>query len=313
MDTGNMVLFSGSSNVKLAQEIADHIGVPLSPIDLKRFKDNEISVKLGASVRGQDVFLIQSTSNPANEHIMELLLMVDAAMRASAGRISVVMPYYGYARQDRKVEPRVPISAKVVANLLQSVGVDRVLTMDLHADQIQGFFDISVDNLFASPVVIKYIKSLNIENSIVVSPDTGGVDRARFLAKNLNTDLAIVDKRRPEANVAEVMNIIGEVEGKNCIIIDDMVDTGGSITKACQALKEKGAKDVYCVFTHPVLSDNAIERLEKANFKKVIFTNTISVDNVDKYDGIKVLSMAPLFGEAMRRIHNSESVSSLFL
>ena len=313
MKTGNMVLFSGLSNVGLATEIADYVGVPLSPIELKRFKDNEVSVKLKASVRGQDVFLIQSTSNPANEHIMELLLMVDAAMRASAGRITVVIPYFGYARQDRKVEPRVPISAKVMANLLQSVGVNRVLTMDLHADQIQGFFDISVDNLFASPVVIDYIKKMNIENVTVVSPDTGGVDRARFLAKNLDTDLAIIDKRRPEANVAEVMNIIGDVKGRNCIIIDDMVDTGGSITKACQALKESGALDVYCVFTHPVLSDNAIVRLDKANFKEIIFTNTIKFDDFDKYERLKVLSMAPLFGEAIRRIHNSESVSSLFL
>jgi len=272
MKTGNMVLFSGLSNVGLATEIADYVGVPLSPIELKRFKDNEVSVKLKASVRGQDVFLIQSTSNPANEHIMELLLMVDAAMRAN-----------------------------------------RVLTMDLHADQIQGFFDISVDNLFASPVVIDYIKKMNIENVTVVSPDTGGVDRARFLAKNLDTDLAIIDKRRPEANVAEVMNIIGDVKGRNCIIIDDMVDTGGSITKACQALKESGALDVYCVFTHPVLSDNAIVRLDKANFKEIIFTNTIKFDDFDKYERLKVLSMAPLFGEAIRRIHNSESVSSLFL
>jgi len=308
-------LFSGTSNSLLAQEIARYLGIELSEIEIKKFKDGEISVKILENVRSVDVFLIQSTSNPANDNIMELLLMVDAAMRASAQRITAVIPYYGYARQDRKVEPRVPISAKLVANMLQAAGVDRILTMELHSDQIQGFFDIPVDNLFASPLVIEYVKELNLHNPTVVSPDTGGAERARFLARNIGAELAIVDKRRPEPNKSEVMNIIGEesVKNHNCILIDDMIDTAGSITQAAHALREKGAKDIYCIATHAVLSENATEKLKKANFKEIILTNTIDISERKLLPNMKILSMAPLFGEAIRRIHNGESVSSLFV
>ncbi len=313
MLNSTMKLFSGSSNPELAQEIAHYLGVELSRIELKRFQDGETSIKLKDNVRGHDVFIIQTTCNPANDHIIELLLIIDAAMRASAKRITAVVPYFGYARQDRKVEPRVPISAKVMANIIQVTGADRLLTMDLHADQIQGFFDVPVDNLFASPIAIDYIKSLRIKDAVVVSPDAGGVDRARFLAKNIHAGLAIVDKRRPEANVAEVMNVIGEVKDKNCILIDDMVDTGGSISKACLALKEFGALDVYCLFSHPVLSGEALQKMRDADFKEIITTNTIPIKEEQKTDNLTVLSVAPLFGEAIRRIYNGESVSSLFV
>ncbi len=308
-------LFSGTSNFPLAQQIAQYLGIELSEIEIKKFKDGEISVKILENVRSVDVFLIQSTSNPANDNIMELLLMVDAAMRASAQRITAVIPYYGYARQDRKVEPRVPISAKLVANMLQAAGVDRILTMELHSDQIQGFFDIPLDNLFASPLVIEYVRELNIPNPTVVSPDAGGTERARFLARNIGAELAIVDKRRPEPNKSEVMNIIGEesVKNHNCILIDDMIDTAGSITQAAHALRENGAKNVYCIATHPVLSENASEKLKKADFKEIILTNTIDISEKKLLPNMKILSMAPLFGEAIRRIHNGESVSSLFV
>ncbi len=310
-----MKLFSGSSNRVLAQEIAEYLGIELSETELRKFKDGEISIKIGENVRGVDTFIVQSTSFPANDNLMELLLMVDAAMRASAQRITIVIPYYGYARQDRKVEPRVPISAKVVANLLQSVGVDRVLTMELHSDQIQGFFDIPVDNLFGSPLMIDYLKSLNLHEPTVVSPDTGGTERARFLAKNLNAELAIVDKRRPVANESEVMNVIGEVnvKGHDCILIDDMIDTAGSITGAARALRDLNARDIYCVSTHAVLSDTASERLKKADFKEIVVTNTIAIPEEKVLPNMTILSMAPLFGEAIRRIHNGESVSSLFI
>ena len=306
-------LFSGSSNPDLSNEIAEYLDMELSKIDLRRFKDGENWAKIRENVRGHDVFIIQSTCNPANDHVIELLLMIDAAFRASAGRISVVMPYFGYARQDRKVEPRVPISSKVMANIIQVTGADRVLTMDLHAEQIQGFFDIPLDNLYAAPVAIVYIRSLKLKEVVVVSPDSGGAERARFYAKNINAGLAIIDKRRPEPNVAEVQYVIGDVQNKNCILVDDMVDTGGSISKALGALKAQGAKDVYCLFTHPVLSDDAIDKLESAGFKEIIFTNTIPYRGSRKIKGMKILSIAPLFGEAIRRIHNGESVSSLFV
>jgi len=308
-----MKLFSGSSNPELAEEITHYLGVELSSIELNRFKDGETSVKLKDNVRGHDVFIIQSTCNPTNDHIIELLLIIDAAMRASAKRVTAVVPYFGYARQDRKVEPRVPISAKVMANIIQVTGADRLLTMDLHADQIQGFFDVPVDNLFATPIAIDYLKSLRIKDAVVVSPDAGGVDRARFLAKNIDAGLAIVDKRRPEANVAEVMNVIGDVEGKNCILIDDMVDTGGSISKAGLALKEYGALDVYCLFTHAVLSGEAISKMKDAAFKEIITTNTIPIKEESRTENLTILSVAPLLGEAIRRIYNGESVSSLFV
>ncbi|HNW27066.1 MAG TPA: ribose-phosphate pyrophosphokinase [Spirochaetota bacterium] len=306
-------LFSGSSNPDLAQEIASYLNIELSKVELKRFKDGEISVKIKENVRGHDVFIIQSTCSPTNDHVIELLLMIDAALRASAGRITAVIPYFGYARQDRKVEPRVPISSKVMANIIQATGADRVLTMELHAEQIQGFFDIPVDNLYSKPVAIEYIKQLHIKDAVMVSPDSGGAERARSYAKNIYAGLAIIDKRRPEPNVAEVQYVIGDVKGKNCILVDDMVDTGGSISKAAGALREQGANDVYCLFTHPVLSGDAIEKMESAGFKEIIFTNTIPYRAKREMKGMKILSIAPLFGEAIRRIHNGESVSSLFV
>ena len=313
MNDSELKIFSGLSNNALSLEIARYLGIELSGIELKRFKDGEISVKIKDNVRAHDVFIIQSTCNPSNDYIMELLFIIDAAVRASASKITAVIPYFGYARQDRKVEPRVPISAKVVSNIIQATGANRVLTMDLHADQIQGFFDIPVDNLYATPTAIQYLTELNIENVVVVSPDTGGVDRARFLAKKLDTSLAIIDKRRADANVSDVMNVIGEVSDRNCILVDDIADTAGSISKAAIALKERGAKDIYCFFSHPVLSDNAVENLKTAEFKEIIFTNSIPLPEEKKLSNMKVLSIAPLFGEAIKRIHNGESVSSLFI
>ncbi|MBN1495888.1 MAG: ribose-phosphate pyrophosphokinase [Spirochaetes bacterium] len=309
----SLKIFSGSSNRPLAEEVASYLGLKLSVAELVRFKDGEIGVKICENVRGVDVFIIQSTSCPANDHLVELLLLIDAAFRASAVRITAVMPYFGYARQDRKVEPRVPISAKVIANTLQAVGINRILTMELHADQIQGFFDVPVDNLFASPIVINYLKTNTTNNSVVVSPDTGGTVRARHLASRIDAGLAIIDKRRPKANVSEVMNVIGDVAGKNCILIDDMIDTAGSITQAAKALKEAGALNIDCISTHPVLSSNASERLDKAGFKEIILTNTILMPEEKKLRNMKVLSIAPLFGEAIKRIHRGESVSSLFV
>ena len=314
MSAADFFLFTGNANPALAQEVADHLGTQLGNASVSRFSDGEVTVEINQNVRARDIFVLQSTCAPTNENLMELLIMVDALKRASAGTITAVIPYYGYARQDRRPRSsRVPISAKVVSNIVQVTGADRVLTMDLHADQIQGFFDIPVDNLYASPIAIDYLNRLSLKNVVVVSPDAGGVDRARFLAKRINAGLAIIDKRRSEANVSDVMHVIGEVEGRNCILIDDIVDTAGSITKAAFALKERGAKDVYCLFSHPVLSDNAVDNLKKAGFKEIIFTNSIPLAE-DKYlDNMKVLSIAPLFGEAIRRIHNGESVSSLFI
>jgi ribose-phosphate pyrophosphokinase len=306
-------VFSGSSNPGLAEEIARYLNIELSRCELKRFMDGEISVKIKDNVRGHDVFIIQSTCSPTNDHIIELLLLIDAALRASAGRITAVIPYFGYARQDRKVEPRVPISSKVVANIITVAGADRVLTMELHAEQIQGFFDIPVDNLYSAPIVIDYMKALHLKDAVMVSPDSGGAERARFYAKKLNAGLAIIDKRRPEPNVAEIQHVIGDVSGKNCVLVDDMVDTGGSISKAAEALRKEGAKDVYCLFTHPVLSGKAIDNMEGAGFKEIIFTNTIPFRGERDMVGMKILSIAPLFGEAIRRIHNGESVSSLFV
>jgi len=307
-----MKIFSGTSNPVLAREIADYLNLSLSAIELKKFKDSEISVKIGENVRGVDVFLVQSTCNPANDYLMELLLMIDAAFRASAKRITAVIPYFGYARQDRKVEPRVPISAKVVANILHSVGVNRILTMELHSEQIQGFFDMPVDNLYAGPILDDYIKRIDIQDAVVVTPDTGGAERARALAKKLHAGLALIDKRRPEANVSEVMHVIGAVEGKNCILVDDMIDTGGSISAAARALKENGARDIYCLATHGVLSADASMKLDAAGFKELIITNTIPVPDGKRPKHTTVLSTAQLFGEAIRRIHNGESISSLF-
>jgi len=308
-----LLLISGNSNRPLSEEIAKYLNQRLADVIIKKFSDGEISVKINENIRGKDVFIIQPTSAPANDHIMELLLTIDAVRRASAKRITAVIPYYGYGRQDRKPEPRVPISARLVADIIQVTGLDRVLTVDLHADQIQGFFHIPVDNLYAAPVFIQYLKESHFSEPVVVSPDSGGVERARYLAWHINAGLAIIDKRRPQANVAEIMNVIGDVEGKECILYDDMIDTAGTITKAAKALKDNGAKRVIACATHPVLSGPAIQRIEESVLDEVIFSNTIYLPEEKRIRKIKILSIAKLIGEAIRRIHNEESVSSLFL
>lgn len=306
-------IFTGNANPQLAEEIADYLGVPVGAAKVHRFSDGEIQVKISESVRGTDVFIIQPTSQPVNEHLMELLIMVDAVRRASARRITAVLPYYGYARQDRKTRARDPITAKLVANLLTASGADRVLTMDLHAGQIQGFFDIPVDHLPAVPILAQYFLQNKMENVVVVSPDLGGVTRSRDLADRLCTSLAIIDKRRPEPNVAEIMNIIGgPIEGKDVIMIDDMIDTAGTITKGAEALKKLGAGDIYICCTHPVLSGPAMSRLQAAPIKEVLVTNTIAVPQGKLISKMKVLSVAPLLGEAIIRIHEDLSVSKLF-
>jgi ribose-phosphate pyrophosphokinase len=308
-----LLLISGNSNRPLSEEIAKYLNQRLADVVIKKFSDGEISVKINENIRGKDVFIIQPTSAPANDHIMELLLTIDAVRRASAKRITAVIPYYGYGRQDRKPEPRVPISARLVADIIQVTGLDRVLTVDLHADQIQGFFHIPVDNLYAAPVFIQYLKESHFSEPVVVSPDSGGVERARYLARYINAGLAIIDKRRPQANVAEIMNVIGDVEGKECILYDDMIDTAGTITKAAKALKDNGAKRVIACATHPVLSGPAIQRIEESVLDEVVFSNTIYLPEEKRIRKIKILSIAKLIGEAIRRIHNEESVSSLFL
>lgn len=308
-----LLVFSGSANEPLAKEVCEYLHTRLSAATLKTFSDNEISVRIQENIRGRDVFIIQPTSSPANDNLMQLFLMMDAIRRASAKRITVVIPYYGYGRQDRKSEPRVPISARVVADLIESMGPDRILTMDLHADQIQGFFKIPVDHLYAAPVFVEYLKAKQLKDAVVVSPDSGGVERARFLARQIHAGLAIIDKRRPQANVSEVMHVIGEVEGKHCILYDDMIDTAGTITKAAAALKANGAASVMACASHPVLSGPAVERLRDSAIDEVIVSNTIQLPEEKKLDKIKVLSVAKLVGEAIQRIHNEESVSSLFL
>jgi len=313
MNSPMLKIFAGSSNLPLAQRIAEHMGIELGKIDIKRFSDGEISVKITENVRGSDIFLIQSTGNPANDNIIELLLIMDAFRRASAKRITLVIPYYGYGRQDRKVEPRVPISAKVIASLFEKIGANRVVAVDLHADQIQGFFDIPVDHLFAAPVLVKYFKELRLEDPIIVSPDSGGAERARFFAKHLNCNLAIIDKRRERANEADVMHIIGDVENKTCIMIDDMIDTAGTISKGASALKEHGAKLIYAAATHGVLSGPAIERLQESVIEKVILTDTLNLEKYSSMEKFSVLSIAPLIGETILRIHDERSVSTLFL
>jgi len=308
------MVFTGNANPALAEEIAGHLGIGLGAATVGRFSDGEVTVELNTNVRARDVFVVQSTCAPTNENLMELLIMVDALKRASAERISAVIPYYGYARQDRRPRSaRVPISAKVVANLLQTVGVARVLTMDLHADQIQGFFDIPVDNIYASPVLLSDLKSKSYPNLVVISPDVGGVVRARALAKQLGCDLAIIDKRRPAANVSEVMHVIGEIEGRNCVIMDDMIDTAGTLVKAAEVLKERGAKSVYAYCTHPVFSGPAVERIAKSQIDEVVITNTIPLTEPAKGCAkIRQLSVAFLFAETIRRISDGESVTSLF-
>jgi ribose-phosphate pyrophosphokinase len=310
----NTVLFTGNANPALAHEIGAHLGVELGKASVGRFSDGEVTVEIQQNVRARDVFVVQPTCAPTNENLMELLIMVDALKRASARRITAVIPYFGYARQDRRPRStRVPISAKVVANLLETVGVERVLTMDLHADQIQGFFDIPVDNIYASPVLLSDVKGKNYAQLVVVSPDVGGVVRARALAKQLGCDLAIIDKRRPKANVSEVMHVIGEIEGRNCVIMDDMIDTAGTLVKAADVLKERGARTVYAYCTHAVFSGPAIDRIARSQLDEVVITNTIPLSDAAKAcRKIRQLSVAFLFAETIRRISDGESVTSLF-
>lgn len=305
-------IFTCNSNPKLAQQIADYIGVPLGDSVTTSFSDGEIQIKLNESVRGCDVYVVQSTCDPVNDNLMELLVMVDALKRASAKSINVVIPYYGYARQDRKARSRDPITAKLVANLIETAGAHRVITMDLHATQIQGFFDIPVDHMLGVPILAQYFRSKQMEDVVVVSPDHGGVVRARKLADFLNAPLAIIDKRRPEPNVSEVMNIIGDIKGKTAIIIDDIIDTAGTIVLGANALVEYGVKEVYACCTHPVLSGPAMQRLEESPFKEVVITDTIPLTHPNPSSKLRTLSVAPLMGEAIIRVHEELSISKLF-
>ena len=315
MFLNHMKLISGTANPELAQKISEYLATPLVQTKITLFSDGEIFVEIKENVRGADVFIIQPTCPPVNENLVELLIMIDAARRASARRITAVIPYYGYARQDRKTAPRTPITAKLVANVIVVAGARRVLTMDLHAGQIQGFFDIPVDHLYAMPVFLEYLKAkFRVEEIVIVSPDAGGVERAREYAKRLNATMAIVDKRRPRPNESEVMNIIGDVKDKIAVIIDDMIDTAGTICKAASAIMERGAKEVYAVATHPVLSVPAVERLAQSPIKEVIVSDTIPLrEEAQRVDKIKVLSVSKLLGEAIRRIHTDDSISSLFI
>ena len=307
-------ILAGNASKELAQKVADYIGVSMAKCEIGTFSDGEISVNISETVRGCDVFVIQSTNSPVNDNLMELLIMIDALRRASAGRVTAVIPYYGYARQDRKAKARDPITAKLVANLITAAGADRVLTMDLHAAQIQGYFDIPLDHLQGGTILADYFNSKNIEDLVVVSPDLGSVTRSRKFANDLNGDvpIAIIDKRRPKANVCEVMNIIGEVEGKNVILLDDMIDTAGTIVNAANALKEFGAKDVYACCTHGVLSGPAIEIIENSAISELIVLDTIQLPEEKKIDKIKIKTVAPLFGDAIKKIFANESVSELF-
>ena len=307
-------IFSGNSNIALARKICKNLGVPLGKANVTTFSDGETQVEINENVRGMDVFIVQSTCSPVNVMCMELLIMIDAMKRASADRITAVVPYYGYGRQDRKVAPRAPISAKLLADLITTAGANRVLSMDLHAGQIQGFFNIPVDNLFATPVLLDYMKKTYLNNTVVVSPDTGGVERARAFGKRLGASLAIIDKRREGPNEAQVMNIIGNVEGKRVIILDDMVDTAGTVVQAANALKNTGALEVCVCCTHPVLSGPALDRIEGSDIKEVIVTDTIPLNERAKNcKRIKVLSVSGLLSEAVRRIYYNDSVSSLFI
>jgi len=308
----SLKVLSLNSNVALAEEIAQHIGTSLGKCTVSEFSDGEIQINLEESVRGCDVYVVQSTCYPVNHHIMELLIMIDALKRASAKSINIVMPYYGYARQDRKARSREPITAKLVANLLETAGANRVIALDLHAPQIQGFFDMPIDHLQGVPILSEYFKRKALENIVVVSPDHGGVTRARRLADRLKAPLGIIDKRRPSPNVAEIMNIIGNIEGKTAILIDDIIDTAGTITLAAKALMECGAKEIYACCTHPVLSGPAVERINNSTIKELIVTNTIPIPEEKMIDKITELSVAPLIGEAIVRIHELQSVSSLF-
>lgn len=303
-------IFAGTASKEFAQEVCNSLDVTLSKAEIKRFSDGEISVQIAESVRGRDVFIVQSTGAPSNDNLMELLIMTDALRRSSANSITAVVPYFGYARQDRKAAPRVPITAKLVANLYETAGIDRVVTIDLHAGQIQGFFDIPVDNLYGSIIFEEYVKSKNLPNPIIASPDIGGVARARYFAKKLGLEMVIVDKRREKANESEVMNIIGDVDGKDVILIDDMVDTAGTMVKAASVLKKKGATSVMACATHAVLSGPAYERLKEGELDELVITDTLALRQ--ECDKIKVLTVAPLFGEVIRRVYHNESVNSLF-
>ena len=308
------MVFTGSSNPDLANETCKHLGVPLGEINVGKFSDGEIAVELQENVRGRDVFIVQSTCQPTNDNLMELLVIADAVRRASATRITAVLPYFGYARQDRRVRSaRVPITAKVVADMIATVGVDRVLTLDLHAEQIQGFFDVPVDNIYGSPILIEDILRQNYQNLLVVSPDIGGVVRARAVAKHLETDLAIIDKRRPQANVAEVMNIIGEVEGRTCLLVDDIIDTAGTLCTAAGALKDAGAKAVVAYCTHPVLSGKAIDNINGSQLDTLVVTDSIPLSDAAKAcPRIRQLKLGKMLAEAMRRVSNEESISAMF-
>jgi ribose-phosphate pyrophosphokinase len=314
MTPDRLKIFSGNANPALAHEICRSLGMELGKLMIQTFSDGEVYLQFQENVRGADVFLIQPTCAPVDHHLMQLLLMIDAAKRASADRITAVLPYYGYARQDRKDKPRVPISAKLVASLLERAGADRIMAMDLHAAQIQGFFDVPVDHLFSAPVMIDYFKPLNIPDMTVVSPDAGGVERARAFGKRMNAPLAIIDKRREEANVAEVMNVVGEVEGRHCLLVDDLIDTAGTLVKGAEALLEQGAKSVSACATHAVLTGPAVERIEESPLKEVLFTNSIPLPEEAKGSSkIKSLSVAPLLARAIQSIHEETSVSILFV
>jgi ribose-phosphate pyrophosphokinase len=306
-------LFSGNANRPLAEEISQYLRLPLGQADVDRFSDSEVFVQINENVRGADVFVIQPTCPPVNDTLMELLVMIDALKRASARRITAVLPYYGYGRQDRKVRPRVPITAKLVADLLTAAGVDRLIALDLHAGQIQGFFNIPVDHLFAAPVIIDYLGKKDLQDPVIVSPDAGGVERARAIAKRLKAGLAIIDKRRDGPNVAVFMHLIGDVRGKDAVIIDDMIDTAGTLVQAVGALAREGARRILACGVHPVLSGPAVERIGSSPIEEVIVTNSIPVDDGKRGGRVTVLSVAPLLGEAIRRIHDEESVSTLFV
>ena len=312
--TERLKVFTGNANRALAEEICQCLKVPLGKADVGHFSDGELQIRILENVRGSDTYIVQPTSPPVNDNVMELLIMIDALARASARRITAVIPYYGYGRQDRKAEPRVPISAKLMANLITAAGASRVLAMDLHAGQIQGFFDIPVDHLYAMPVFLDHIRKKKLTDVVVVSPDAGGVERARAFAKRLDADLAIVDKRRPRANVTDVMNVIGEVQGKTAILLDDMVDTAGTLCKDAEALKKFGARRVFAACSHGVLSGPALERVEQSCIEELMISNSIALqDGKPASKKIKVLSVAPLLAEAIRRIHEDESVSQLFV
>ncbi|SCX78679.1 ribose-phosphate diphosphokinase [Alkaliphilus peptidifermentans] len=305
-------IFSGNANSSLAKEIARNTGVPLGNAEVTTFSDGEIAVNINETVRGADVFVVQPTSPPVNDHLMELLILIDAFKRASAGRITAVLPYYGYARQDRKAKARDPITAKLVADLITTAGADRVLAMDLHASQIQGYFNIPLDHLLGVPILANYFKGKGLQDIVVVSPDLGSVTRARNFANHLDAPIAIIDKRRPKANVSEIMNIIGEVDGKTVILVDDLIDTAGTITQAANALKDFGAKAVYACCTHPVLSGPALERIQDSAIEELIITNTIALPEEKMIDKIQVISVAPVFAEAITRIYKNISVSKIF-